>query len=135
MRLFYWRRACKEIGVLAANIAQHGAIAALSPAGQQECQDVVDYYLKNAHLLRDGLAATGLKCFGGIDSPFVWVKAPEGLSSWQFFQKMLESKGIVGVPGSVFGDSGEGYLRLVALGHTEEIQATVKNLSGLTHGN
>ncbi|NES83863.1 MAG: LL-diaminopimelate aminotransferase [Moorea sp. SIO2B7] len=117
--LWQIRHAVKFWGT--ANIAQHGAIAALSPGGQQECQEVVKYYLKNAQLLRDGLAATGLKCFGGIDSPFVWVKAPEGLSSWQFFEKMLESKGIVGVPGSVFGDNGEGYLRLVALGHREEI--------------
>ncbi len=131
--LWQIRHAVKFWGT--ANIAQHGAIAALSAAGQQECQEVVDYYLQNARLLRDGLAATGLKCFGGIDSPFVWVKAPQGLSSWQFFEKMLESKGIAGVPGSVFGDSGEGYLRLVALGHREEIQATVKNLLGLKHPN
>ncbi|MGB3508911.1 MAG: LL-diaminopimelate aminotransferase [Microcoleaceae cyanobacterium] len=128
--LWQIRHAVKFWGT--ANIAQYGAIAALSPAGQLECQEVVDYYLQNARLLRDGLTAAGLKCFGGIDSPFVWVKAPEGLSSWQFFEKMLESKGIVGVPGSVFGVIGEGYLRLVALGHREEIQATVKNLSGLT---
>ncbi|NES04651.1 MAG: LL-diaminopimelate aminotransferase [Okeania sp. SIO2F4] len=131
--LWQIRHAVKFWGT--ANIAQHGAIAALSPAGQLECQEVVNYYLQNARLLRDGLAATGLECFGGIDSPFVWVKAPEGLSSWQFFEKMLESKGIVGVPGSVFGDNGEGYLRLVALGQREEIQAAVKNLSGLTHSN
>ncbi|NEO40448.1 MAG: LL-diaminopimelate aminotransferase [Moorea sp. SIOASIH] len=124
--LWRLRHAVKFWGT--ANIAQHGAIAALSPAGQQECQEVVTYYLENARLLREGLAATGLTCFGGIDSPFVWVKAPQGLSSWQFFQKMLQSTGIVGVPGSVFGDCGEGYLRLVALGPREEIEAAVKNL-------
>ncbi|NEQ85561.1 MAG: LL-diaminopimelate aminotransferase [Moorea sp. SIO2I5] len=124
--LWRLRHAVKFWGT--ANVAQHGAIPALSPAGQQECQEVVQYYLKNTRLLREGLAASGLTCFGGIDSPFVWVKAPQGLSSWQFFQKMLQSTGIVGVPGSVFGDCGEGYLRLVALGPREEIEAAVKNL-------
>ena len=124
--LWQTRHAVKFWGT--ANVAQHGAIAALSPAGQKECQEVVNYYLQNARLLRDGLATMGLECFGGIDSPFVWVKAPQDLSSWQFFEKMLEAKGIVGVPGCVFGDNGEGYLRLAALGQRENIEATVKNL-------
>lgn len=110
-----------------ANISQYGAIAALSSAGQKECQEVVDYYLQNARLLREGLAEQGLKCFGGIDSPFVWVKAPQGLSSWQFFEKMLQSTGIVGVPGCIFGSSGEGYLRLSTLGQREEIVAALEN--------
>jgi LL-diaminopimelate aminotransferase len=111
-----------------ANIAQHGAIAALSPAGQEECQQVVNYYLENAGLLRQGLEATGLKCFGGIDSPFVWVKAPQSLSSWQFFDNILHSTGIVGVPGCVFGSNGEGFLRLSAMGQQKEIKAAVENL-------
>ncbi|NES66514.1 MAG: LL-diaminopimelate aminotransferase [Okeania sp. SIO2D1] len=110
-----------------ANISQYGAIAALSSAGQKECQEVVNYYLQNARLLREGLAEYGLKCFGGVDSPFVWVKAPQGLSSWQFFEKMLQSTGIVGVPGCIFGSSGEGYLRLSTLGQREEIVAALEN--------
>ena len=110
-----------------ANISQQGAIAALSETGQQECQEVVNYYLKNAHVLRQGLETTGFQCFGGIDSPFVWVKAPQGWSSWQFFEKMLHSTGIVGVPGCVFGNFGECYLRLAALGHREQIKEAVEN--------
>lgn len=111
----------------AANVAQHGAIAALSPVGQEECQRIVNYYLQNARLLRDALEAIGLKCFGGIDSPFIWLKASQNLSSWQFFEQMLQLTGIVGVPGCVFGDCGEGYLRLGALGHREEIEAAIAN--------
>ncbi|MEQ9672224.1 LL-diaminopimelate aminotransferase [Coleofasciculus sp. G2-EDA-02] len=111
-----------------ANVAQQGAIAALSPVGQQECQGVVNYYLQNAGLLREGLAAIGLTCFGGIDSPFIWVKAFPSLSSWQFFDQLLDSTGIVGVPGCVFGDWGEGYLRLSALGRREDIQGAVEHL-------
>lgn len=130
--LWRLRHAIKFWGT--ANVAQHGAIAALSPTGQQECQKVVNYYLQNARLLRDGLEATGLKCFGGINSPFVWVKAPQGLSSWHFFERLLHSTGIVGVPGSVFGDCGEGYLRLSALGRSEEIKEAVENSSRFVTG-
>ncbi|MDB9518121.1 LL-diaminopimelate aminotransferase [Roseofilum reptotaenium CS-1145] len=110
-----------------ANISQQGAIAALSETGQLECQEVVNYYLKNAGVLRQGLEKSGFQCFGGIDSPFVWLKATSGLSSWQFFEKMLQSTGIVGVPGCVFGNCGETYLRLAALGHREEIEGAVEN--------
>lgn len=123
--LWQIRHAVKFWGT--ANVAQQGAIAALSPTGQQECQEVVNYYLENSRLLREGLEATRLKCFGGIDSPYVWVKAPQGLSSWQFFDRMLETTKIVGVPGCVFGDCGEGYLRLSALGRQEEIKGAVEN--------
>lgn len=115
-----------------ANIAQMGAIAALSPVGQLECQEVVNYYLQNARMLRDALEAVGIKCFGAVDSPFVWVKAPRKWDSWQFFDYMMRSTGIVGVPGCVFGDLGEGYLRLSALEHRESIEGAVSNLSQLT---
>lgn len=111
-----------------ANVAQQGAIAALSSSGQQECDDIVDRYLKNARLLQAGLESINLKCFGAKNSPFVWVKAPPSSSSWEFFQDLMESTGIVGVPGCVFGSRGEGFLRLNALGSTSDIQMAVKNL-------
>lgn len=114
-----------------ANIAQRGAIAALSAAGQRDCQAIVDCYLKNARLLQEGLESTGLKCYGSQNSPFVWVKTPSGLSSWQFFQTLLESTGIVGVPGCIFGSGGEGFLRLNALGQAEDIKGAVENLGAL----
>lgn len=110
-----------------ANVAQQGAIAALSAAGQEECQAVVNYYLENASLLRCGMERCGFRCFGGFDNPYVWVKAPDGISSWQFFEDLLQSTGIVGVPGSVFGACGEGYLRLSALGQRQEICAAVES--------
>ncbi|HAC63638.1 MAG TPA: LL-diaminopimelate aminotransferase [Cyanothece sp. UBA12306] len=125
-QLWRTRNAIKFWGT--ANVAQHGAIAVLSQQGQKECQQVINYYLQNACLLRKALQKTGLHCFGGIDSPFLWLKAPQGLSSWEFFEKMLYSTGIVGVPGCVFGSSGEGYLRLSALGRREEIIAVVEEL-------
>lgn len=115
-----------------ANIAQKGAIAALSPAGQRECRDIVRFYLQNARLLQEGLEAVGLKCFGAIDSPFVWVKAPTGWDSWQFFDHLLQATGIVGVPGCIFGQLGEGYLRLSALGHRQSIEGALNRLRQCT---
>ncbi|NER20795.1 MAG: LL-diaminopimelate aminotransferase [Symploca sp. SIO1C2] len=112
-----------------ANVAQQGAIAALSEEGQQECQEVVNYYLKNAQLLRAGLEAAGLKCFGGIDNPFIWLKAPQGMQSWQFFEKLMQETGIVGIPGCLFGSSGEGYLRLSTLIRREKIEEAVNSCS------
>jgi len=112
-----------------ANVAQQGAIAALSEEGQQECQEVVNYYLKNAQLLRAGLEAAGLKCFGGIDNPFIWLKAPQGMQSWQFFEKLMQETGIVGIPGGLFGSSGEGYLRLSTLIRREDIEEAVNSCS------
>ncbi|NEQ66665.1 MAG: LL-diaminopimelate aminotransferase [Symploca sp. SIO2D2] len=112
-----------------ANVAQQGAIAALSEEGQQECQEVVNYYLKNAQLLRAGLEAAGLKCFGGIDNPFIWLKAPQGMQSWQFFEKLMQETGIVGIPGGLFGSSGEGYLRLSTLIRREKIEEAVNSCS------
>ncbi|NER97030.1 MAG: LL-diaminopimelate aminotransferase [Symploca sp. SIO1B1] len=112
-----------------ANVAQQGAIAALSEEGQQECQEVVNYYLKNAQLLRAGLETAGLKCFGGIDNPFIWLKAPQGMQSWQFFEKLMQETGIVGIPGCLFGSSGEGYLRLSTLIRREKIEEAVNSCS------
>lgn len=128
--LWQIRHAVKFWGT--ASIAQHGAIAALSPEGQRECEAIVRFYLQNARLLRDGLEAAGLKCFGSINSPFVWVKAPVGWGSWQFFDRLLRSTGIVGVPGCIFGSLGEGYLRLSALGQRQNIEGAVSSLSQYT---
>lgn len=115
-----------------ANLAQQGAIAALSEQGKQECQEFVNYYLKNAHLLRAGLEAAGLKCFGGIDNPFIWIEAPQGMQSWQFFEKLMEETGIVGIPGCMFGSNGEGYLRLSSLVRREVIEEALENGGLLT---
>lgn len=90
-QLWRIRHAIKFWGT--ANIAQQGAIAALSATGQLECQEVVNYYLQNAYLLRNGLEANGLDCFGGMDSPFVWVKAPQGLSSVAVFRETVRING------------------------------------------
>ena len=110
----------------ASNIAQQAGIAILSD--RQECQQNIDYYLYNAYLLRQALAAKGFICFGGTDNPYLWLKAPGKMTSWQFFEKLLQETGIVGIPGCLFGTSGEGYLRLSTLVSRKIIEEAVQQL-------
>ena len=111
----------------ASNLAQEGGITALSPQCQQESQAIVNYYLENARILKEGLETFGLKCFGGINNPYLWVRGAEGMSSWDLFNKLLLKVGIVGIPGSLFGSSGEGFLRLSTLGRREDIEKAMQN--------
>ncbi len=112
----------------ASNIAQRGGVAALSPQGEAECRQVVNYYMNNAQVIREGLSRLGLTVFGGINAPYVWVRAPKGLSSWEFFDKLLHEAHVVSTPGSGFGPSGEGFLRLSAFGHREDIERAVASI-------
>lgn len=105
----------------ASNIVQAGGIGALSEEGQRQCGDVIAYYLKNAAIIRDCLLDLGLEVFGGVNAPYVWVKTPAGLGSWDFFDKLLTECHVVGTPGAGFGPSGEGYFRLSAFGHRDNI--------------
>ena len=113
-------------------IIQRGAEAALSEIGLQQTQEVIDFYLENAGIIKEGLKSAGIKAFGGEDSPYVWLKTPNNLSSWQFFDKLLNEVNIVGTPGAGFGPSGEGYFRLTAFaGRESTIEAIERIKSGL----
>lgn len=112
----------------ASNVAQEGGIAALSPQGRRECLETVEYYKGNARVIVEGLNAMGLAVYGGVDAPFVWVKTPHGMKSWDFFDKLLSEAHVVGTPGSGFGPSGEGFLRLSAFGHRENIERAVGSI-------
>ncbi len=105
----------------ASNIVQAGGIAALSPAGRAQTLEIVKYYMENAAIIRACLEARGLIVYGGINAPYVWLKPPEGIDSWGFFDKLLTECNVVGTPGAGFGPSGEGYFRLSAFGHRENI--------------
>ena len=113
----------------ASNLAQQAGIAVLSDLGRQECQQNINYYLNNAYLLRQTLEAQGFICFGGTDNPYIWLKAPGKMTSWQFFEKLMQETGVIGIPGCLFGKSGEGYLRLSSLVKKEVIEAIVGNLN------
>ena len=112
----------------ASNISQQGGLMALSPEGREECKSLVDYYLGNAKIIKEGLEGAGLKCYGGVNSPYVWTKAPRGMKSWEFFDYLLEKAHVVVTPGSGFGKSGEGYVRVSSYGHREDIEKAVKSI-------
>jgi LL-diaminopimelate aminotransferase len=112
----------------ASNIVQDGGLAVLSPAGLAECQKVINYYMENARIIRSGLQSIGLTVYGGDNAPYLWLKTPGGMTSWEFFDKLLQEAWVIGTPGSGFGPGGEGYFRLSAFGHREDIQAAVSQI-------
>lgn len=109
-------------------VVQRAAEACYSPEGKKQVKDTIEYYLNNAKIIREGLTEQGLKVYGGINSPYIWVKTPNGMSSWEFFDYLLNELNIVGTPGVGFGPSGEGYLRLTAFGTLENTKEAVKRL-------
>ncbi len=112
----------------ASNIVQEGGLAVLSAAGLQECHQMIDYYMENAHIIREGLQSIGLTVYGGDNAPYLWLKTPKGMSSWDFFDKLLNETWVIGTPGSGFGPAGEGFFRLSAFGHREDVEAAVANI-------
>lgn len=100
-------------------IVQKGAAAVYSPEGKAQIAETLEFYKENARLIKDGLTNLGFTCFGGEHSPYVWLKAPHGMTSWEFFDFLLDKLNIVGTPGSGFGEMGEGYFRLTGFGTRE----------------
>ena len=109
-------------------VIQRGAEAAYSSAGKQQIRELVSFYLQNAAILRDGLESVGIQTFGGVNAPYLWLKTPQGMTSWQFFDHLLENANLVGTPGSGFGASGEGYFRLSAFNNRSNIEEAVVRL-------
>ena len=100
-------------------VTQRAAEAIYTEEGQKEIKENIKYYLENARIIREGLNKAGYETYGGVNAPYIWLKVPEGISSWEFFDKLLEEVGVVGTPGEGFGPSGEGYFRLTAFGSRE----------------
>ncbi len=117
----------------ASNIAQAGGLAALSDEGRAACLSLVDYYKGNARIIRSGLESIGLTCYGGVDSPYVWAACPGGMSSWEFFDFLLDKAHVVVTPGSGFGAAGEGYVRVSAYGHREDVEAAIASIKENLH--
>ncbi len=109
-------------------IIQRAGEAVYSEEGRSQITGQVAYYMKNAAVIRKGLQSAGYEVYGGINAPYIWLKTPEGMGSWEFFDYLLENAGVVGTPGSGFGPCGEGYFRLTAFGSYEN---TVKALERL----
>jgi LL-diaminopimelate aminotransferase len=112
----------------ASNVVQEGGLAALSEEGQKQNQKIIDYYMQNAKIIKEGLESIDIKCYGGTNAPYIWMKTPNEMKSWEFFDKLLNETHVVGTPGSGFGPAGEGYFRLSAFGHRENIEKAVQSI-------
>lgn len=111
-----------------AYIVQRGAEAVFSPEGRQQVKEMIGYYMENARIIREGLSAAGMTAFGGINAPYIWLKTPDDMPSWDFFDKLLADVHIVGTPGAGFGPCGEGYFRLTAFGSREKTAEAVERI-------
>ena len=112
-------------------IIQRAAEASLSPEGKKECKKLLEYYKKNTRLVSDLLNKHSIKFFGGTNSPYVWMKCPGNMKSWEFFDYMLENFQIIGTPGSGFGENGENYFRLSCFGLHENVLEACKRLESI----
>lgn len=112
-------------------VIQRGAEAVYSPEGQKQVREIIAFYLENARLLREGLTKAGVAVYGGVNAPYVWLKTPGNLTSWEFFDELLTQAHLVGTPGSGFGASGEGYFRLSAFNSRENVEEAVRRFSAL----
>jgi LL-diaminopimelate aminotransferase len=112
----------------ASNVVQEGGLAVLSPEGRRQTGEQVAFYLENARIIREGLQSNGIATYGGDNAPYVWMKTPGDLGSWEFFDKLLGECHVVGTPGSGFGPSGEGFFRLSAFGHREDVERAVASI-------
>ena len=109
-------------------IIQRAGEAVYSPAGKEQLKAQVAYYMKNAAYIREGLTEAGYTVSGGVNAPYIWLETPDGMSSWEFFDLLLEKAGVVGTPGSGFGPSGEHYFRLTAFGSFENTVEAIKRI-------
>lgn len=109
-------------------IVQRAGEVVYTPDGQRQIRAQIGYYMENAAVIREGLLSCGYEASGGVNSPYIWMKTPDGLTSWEFFDRLLNEAGVIGTPGSGFGPSGEGYFRLTAFGNRENTLEAVERI-------
>lgn len=114
-----------------AYIIQKGAEAVFSDKGMEECHKTIDYYMENAKIMSDAFKELGIEFIGGINSPYIWLKCPNNMGSWEFFDYLLENAHVVGTPGAGFGECGEGYLRLTAFNNHENTIEAIERIKKL----
>ncbi len=125
-KLWDRRQSTKMNGV--SYVVQRGAEAVFSEEGRREVRENIAYYLNNAKIIVDGLKKAGFEVYGGVNSPYVWLKTPAGFTSWEFFDLLLEKTGVVGTPGSGFGVGGEGYFRLTSFNTKENTEKALERI-------
>ena len=121
------RRTCTKFNGVS-YIVQRAAEATYTPEGKKQIKENIGYYKENAKIIKKGLEEAGFTVYGAVNSPYIWLKVPEGMTSWEFFDKLLEEVNIVGTPGSGFGPHGEGYFRLTAFGTKENTLKAIERI-------
>lgn len=110
---------------------QRAAEAIYTEEGQKQIKENISYYMNNAKIIKEGLQSAGYTVYGGVNAPYIWLKVPEGLTSWEFFDKLLQEANVVGTPGVGFGPSGEGYFRLTAFGTKENTLEAIERIKNM----
>lgn len=126
-KLWMRRHTTKFNGV--SYVVQRGAEAVYSEAGREQVRSLVSFYLDNARIIRDNLLQAGLQVYGGINAPYVWVRCPDGVGSWQFFDRLLNDAHVVGTPGAGFGAAGEGFFRISAFNSRENVEEAMERVT------
>lgn len=124
------RRHCTKFNGVS-YVTQAGAAAIYTPAGRKQIRQTIDVYMTNAALIRETLGKLGYEVYGGRNAPYIWLKTPDGLSSWDFFDKLLQKANVVGTPGVGFGPAGEGYFRLTAFARPEQTKEALERFARL----
>jgi LL-diaminopimelate aminotransferase len=125
--LWHRRQCTKFNGV--SYIAQVGAAAIYTPEGKKQTREIIDIYMGNARLICRSLKKLGYEVYGGVNAPYIWMRTPDGISSWDFFDRLLTEANVIGTPGSGFGPSGEGYFRLTAFAKPREVKEALDRLA------
>ena len=126
-----WRRRWSTKANSVSYPVQRGAEALYSSEGREQIRALVEHYMGNARILRDAVTRGGMTVFGGVDAPYIWVKTPDSLTSWQMFDRMLRDLNVVITPGSGFGAQGEGYFRMSAFNSRENVAEVARRLESL----
>lgn len=125
------RRLCTKFNGVS-YITQVGAAAACTPEGKAQIRDTIAIYMENARTIRETLASLGYRVYGGVNAPYIWLKTPAGLGSWDFFDLLLTKANVVTTPGAGFGPSGEGYVRLTAFGDPANVREALERISRIS---
>jgi LL-diaminopimelate aminotransferase len=123
-----WTRRMNMKSNGAAYVIQKAAAAVYTAEGAKQVRALIDFYMANARMIRDGLDAVGFAVYGGRNAPYIWFRTPAGVTSWDFFDRLLRDAHIVGSPGAGFGPSGEGYFRLTAFGSREQTEDAIARI-------
>jgi len=127
--LWHRRQSTKFNGV--SYITQAAAAAVYTPQGKKQCRRIIDIYMNNAKLIRESLTKLGYEVYGAVNAPYIWMKTPDGLSSWDFFDTLLRKANVIGTPGAGFGPSGEGYFRLTAFAKTKDVKEAMQRFAAI----